>query len=355
MHPMCSATPDGDAARTADADANSDAAPVDSATDVPTDTAPPVPTFPLVDPPAGFGGLPSSPPLTLSNQTARTVSNLSITNTSGDCVVVHGGSDVVLEHLSIGPCSGHGIVIDSNVQRVTIRDVYVHDAGGNGVDGYQAHGVQILDSHFARVMSGAYLQSCDAVRFERNTALNVQGPIPRGQMIQFNQVRSADNVIRCNLLEDRPGESNPEDAINMFQSAGTTASPILIEGNRILGGGPSMSGGGILIGDGGGHDITARSNILVDPGQYGMAVPGGDHMTLASNRIYGRQQSFTNVGLYVWDQYMSSCTAITVTDNQVHWTANTGGDNGYWNGGNCGTIALSGNDWSAALTPAIIE
>ena len=196
--------------------------------------------FPIVDPPAGYDGLATSPALRVENATARTVSNLSITSDSGDCLVVTGGSDIVLEHLSIGPCAGNGIYLTGNVQRVTIRDVYVHDAVGAGVSGYEAHGVTITDSHFARVSSGAYFDRCDAIRFERNSVLDVRGPFPRGQVIQFNNVRSAGNAVRCNVGENRAGESNPEDAINMFESAGTASDPILIEGNRILGGGPSM-------------------------------------------------------------------------------------------------------------------
>jgi len=45
-------------------------------------------------------------------------------------------------------------------------------------------------------------------------------------------------------------------------------------------------GGGIMLGDGGGSNIVAKNNILVDPGQYGMAVSGGSYMPFAA---YSRQ------------------------------------------------------------------
>ena len=60
-----------------------------------------------------------------------------------------------------------------------------------------------------------------------------------------------------------------------------------------------MSGGGIMLGDDGGAYEVAERNVLVDPGQYGIGVASGNNMTVRDNRIYGRKQDFTNVGIYV--------------------------------------------------------
>lgn len=55
------------------------------------------------------------------------------------------------------------------------------------------------------------------------------------------------------------------DAINLYKSNGIAGDPIQVIGNRIRGGGPSTSGGGIMTGDQGGSYILV-SIILVNPG-----------------------------------------------------------------------------------------
>ena len=312
-------------------------------------------SFPIADPPPCFDGLPTAAPITLSGAAGKTIANVAITNPSGPCIVIHGGSDIVIEHVALGPCKGDGIVIDGGATRVTVRDSYVHDTVGNGVatDGVDA--VTVTGTTFARNSSGGYFLVSTHVRFERNAALDVQGPGPRGQLVQFDKVTGDGNVVRCNVMENHAGKSVPEDGINMFSSTGTAASPILVEGNRIKGGGPSMSGGGILLGDGGGAYEISRANVLADPGQYGTAVAGGSHMVIDGNRVFARKQPFTNTGIYVWDQYASSCTDVTVKGNVVDWTNRDGAKNPWWNGGNCAATTETGNDWSASLDATIVD
>ena len=332
-------------------DARSDASDAADAADAKAALA-----FPIADPPAGFTGLPSSAPITISGETGKTISHVSITNPSGPCIVVHGGADVVIDHVAIGPCKGDGIQIDGHAARVTVRDSYVHDTGGVGVSTYQVSGITVTGSWFARNSSGGYFLESDTILFEKNSILNVQGPMPRGQMAQLDKSNGG-NTIRCNIMENRPGESTPEDGINLYQSAGTSAAPILVEGNRIKGGGPSTSGGGILLGDGGAASAyqISRFNILADPGQYGTAVAGGSHMTIQGNLVYAKKQAFTNTGIYVWDQYKSSCTGITVKDNQVNWTNKDGANNPWWDGGNCSALVESSNDWKATFDATIVD
>ena len=54
-----------------------------------------------------------------------------------------------------------------------------------------------------------------------------------------------------------------------------------------------------------------------------------------NNKIYARQQPFTNNPLYVWNQYSTQCSNITVRGNRVNWTDKNGALNGGWNAGNC--------------------
>ena len=110
-----------------------------------------------------------------------------------------------------------------------------------------------------------------------------------------------------------------------------------------------------MLGDDGGSYQVAEGNDLVDPGQYGVAVSSGDHMSIRNNRVYARPQKFTNVGISVWNQYPHECRDITVEGNTVKWQSKTGRPNPYWNGRNCGAVAgIASNNFAAALTPAMI-
>src|SRR6185437_11141556 len=117
---------------------------------------------------------------------------------------------------------------------------------------------------------------------------------------------------------------------SLFKSSGTPQSPIIIKGNWIRGGGPSPSGGGIMLGDKGGSCLTASDNILVDPGQYGIAIAGGDHNAVINNIVYARSQQFTNVGIYVWGQAGQSVTDCTVTGNKIRYRNRNNNESGCW-------------------------
>ncbi|MFW5700948.1 MAG: T9SS type A sorting domain-containing protein, partial [Cyclobacteriaceae bacterium] len=99
-----------------------------------------------------------------------------------------------------------------------------------------------------------------------------------------------------------------------------------------------------------------KDNILVNPGQYGIAIAGGSSVQLIDNSIYGKQQSFTNVGLYVWNQDTSvSCANHIIAGNRVNWTNNNGKKNPSWNANNCGTIAgWDNNIWNANISSDIL-
>jgi len=184
---------------------------------------------------------------------------------------------------------------------------------------------------------------------------NMQGPMPRGQLVQFNKVSGPGNRITCNVGVNLIGESRAEDAINLYGSQGEPANPIQVIGNRITGGGPSLSGGGIMLGDGGGAYQVARSNVLSDPGQYGIGIAGGHDIEASGNMVYARQQPFTNVGVYVWNQdAASSCYNPRAGGNLVDWTAASGARTPASNAGNCGTVLdWSTNNWTAALSSSV--
>jgi hypothetical protein len=185
---------------------------------------------------------------------------------------------------------------------------------------------------------------------------NPRGPIPRGQFVQFDKVYGTDNKISCNFGRNEQGQGQPEDAISLYKSVGMPQSPITVTGNLIIGGGPSLSGGGIMLGDDGGSYQIAQDNVLVEPGQYGIGVASGDHMSILNNLVFSRRLPFTNVGIYAWNQYPHACHSIQIEGNKVHWISKTGRANPFWDGDNCGRIAgLQHNDFAAPLSPEIAD
>ena len=276
-------------------------------------------------------------------------------NPNGTCLTYQGIHDAIIENITIGPCANHGILlIDS--QRVTIRNVTIHDTGETGIYVRGSQSIDIIGNTITNSITGIVALASEAVNVSCNTLENVRGPIPSGQFVQFNDVHGPGNQISCNVGRSQPGFGKPEDAISTYRSSGVDASPIVISDNLIVGGGPSESGGGIMLGDDGGSNIVARSNVLVDPGQYGIAVASGKNMSILDNVIFGRRQAFTNVGISVWNQYPHDCRNITVSGNQVQWYAKTGAPNPFWDGENCGPIAdLARNDFAAPISPAIAE
>ena len=290
---------------------------------------------------------------------------IAVQNPNGACIVVkNGATHVTIRNSEIGPCKTHGVDIQTATD-VHVENVWIHTTTGNAVNANQASSLTVTKSCLDHVSTGVYAQQSTGVVVEANAVKNVQGPFPRGQLAQLNAASGPGNRIRCNVLDDVAGDSNPEDSINLYKSNGTAASPILVEGNRIRGGGPSTSGGGILLGDGGdsSHQI-ARGNVLADPGQYGVAIASGTDVTLDGNRVFSSQHAWSNVGLYVWNQYDSPCGPVLVTKNQVQWTSKTGQKNGFWDSSqspamptfpSCtSTTIASDNDWAAPLDANVV-
>ena len=237
----------------------------------------------------------NSAPISLSNKSNITISGIATTS-----ITLNNCSNITITNCKIGPNAGVGIQI------------------------YQCANVKVSSCYIFNVTSGVYAILSQGINVAYNQAKNMLGPYPRGQFVQFNNVTGTGNRVNYNKFQNVLGQSYPEDAINLYQSSGTYADPIQVNGNQIRGGGPSTTGGGIVLGDKGGSYVTAQWNILVDPGQYGMAIAGGTNMIMNSNTIYSKQLSFSNVGLLYWNQSGKSSSAITMKGNNINFTASGG-------------------------------
>lgn len=300
-----------------------------------------------------FAVLAADPPPT-SERRVVSQSGTTVADPKGSCLSFNGLTDAIIENVVIGPCGEHGIeLIDS--KRVLIRNVTIKGTVGSGVFVMGSQDIDVVDSQISDTITGVYAERSSAIRVSCNTIVNPRGPIPRGQFVQFNRVEGANSNVRCNIGRNEPAEGRvPEDGINLYKSTGTPQSPIIVEYNLLTGGGPSESGGGIMLGDSGGEFQIARNNTLVDPGQYGIAISSGNDIEVLNNKVFGRKQAFTNVGIYVWNQYPPACHSHTVSGNQVKWISKVGRANGWWNGRNCGAIeGVAGNNFAAPVDAGI--
>jgi hypothetical protein len=208
----------------------------------------------------------------------------------------------------------------------------------------------------ANVASGVYICTGSGISVTYNDIQNVQGPFPRGQMVQFNTVSGTGNRINYNTCDNISGQSNPEDLVNLFKSNGTINDPIQVIGNWLRGGGPSTSGGGLLAGDNGGSYQLFENNICVNTGNEGIEVAGGHDITVNNNTFYSPQTTVSGVGISVYNQCTTDqCYNITVQNNQINWTHYSGVLNNLYNAGNSGVIAgWSTNTYNPNLNSSIL-
>lgn len=272
-------------------------------------------------------------------------------------------NNIVIEGLEFSSANQRTITL-WNCENVIIKNCKFKDVDMK-VAIYAENGTNILvtDCTFENVL-GAFIAdgSKDNIRFEHNDIKNVLGTLRGGpaqsQAIQFRRTSGAGNNISYNVIENIEGESSPDDNINAFSAHGTPNSPMRITNNWIRGGGPSLSGGGIMLADHGGSYIIAEDNIVVNPGQYGMAIAGGQNITIRNNKIFSKKRPVANIGLYAnnWTESISGKSHnIKVENNNVNWTNRDGRQNTFWFNDNMKPIqGIETNKYNASLNESIL-
>lgn len=302
---------------------------------------------PPIDPP------PPPPP---SPRPVDTVRATYLTLPLGQMGTIANASGLVIKHKRFtNPNSGvNGGKIFSifDSQNIWFDSCYFGPSYDVAIDAYNVQGLKVTNSLFANNMTGVYATNCEDVQVNNNQFINPVGPFARGQAVQFNTVgtsASGQCWVRDNRIEAFMGESDPEDLININNSHGRSGAPIDVSGNILRGGGPSMSGGGILIGERGGSWNSIINNKAYNPGNYIFSVSGGSNNVMSNN--YGWMDThrdldvWSNVGFIIWAQNESTlvpCNPITFTNNSAYLVSTRFGANPYFDGGNC-TITDSGN------------
>lgn len=273
----------------------------------------------------------TSKPIVLNNIHNQTISGLKITNPSGHCIQL------------------------TNCSNITIENCKLSHAKGQGIDLYNCSKVTVINCTIDSAASGVYAGACTEIRVINNDVKNVFGPMPRGQMVQFAKVNGGGNCINYNIFENIPEQSFPEDAISLFMSNGIEGNPIQVVGNWIRGGGPSTSGGGIMTGDQGGSYILVKDNILVNPGQYGITIASGHHISIKNNKIFAEKMPFNSVGLSAYKQYPIDCYSDTIMHNEVNYKFKDSSLNNFLKKGDFGVITgWNSNTYNPALKSSIL-
>ena len=276
-------------------------------------TEPPV--TPPPPPPVGgiqYLSLPLGTPQTYRNKTNLVIENLRFTNPAGNILTFFDCSNITIRNCYFGASSGEGVSIER---------------GGN---------ITIENCLFANNRTMIYAnRTTGGIKVLNNQFVNAKGPFPRGQYVQFNTCTGAGNLVQGNRGECFDGRADPEEVVNLFSSSGTAASPITIKDNIFRGGGPSPSGGGMAAGDHGGDWLLIENNKLVNPGQQGIGVGGGNNVTIRGNQIYSEKKPWSNIGMFIWGQYEASCSNVNVSNNRVTFYNKNGVLNNWWWGGGC--------------------
>lgn len=306
-----------------------------------------------------FQALEQSGPLIVSASNV-VITGKRISNPGGPCLVLNVYvTNVVVENSEIGPCGTRGVDIHGYNNGITVRDNYIHDTVDPGVQLYEANDINVQYNRIEYAATGVYAQVSQAIDVNNNSFRNMRGPSPRGQAVQFNQVTGAGNRINDNRSVTDAGWSGALDTINIFSSSGLPSDPIQVNRNVIRGGGTDPSVGGIVLGDRTGAYIVADSNVLLEPGNFGIGVVSGHDIVVTRNIIFSRRlpsPSSNGAGVFVWNHYSGVCSDITVKSNQVDWPYISDTDIAYWSTGSCGVVTgWAENNWRAAIDPDVYQ
>ncbi|MBS1521983.1 MAG: right-handed parallel beta-helix repeat-containing protein, partial [Bacteroidetes bacterium] len=254
----------------------------------------------------------ASAPINLSNQ-----SNITI---SGDSINLGNGGTV-------------GIKL-SNCTNVHITKCKVMNSTNDGIQLNNCTNI-IIDSCFVtNVRAGVNAMYSTTVKVNNNQFLNMNGPFPSGNFVQFNNVSGGGCQIEYNHCEDVVGiAQHPQDGLSVYQSNGLPGDSIMVIGNYIRGGQVLHDSGGaagIVLGDVGGSYQVARYNVLVNPGSVGAQVQGGSHITMDHNTIYSSATTYTVVGIAYGNYSGAASTDVTMSYNKVKYFQTSGAELDAW-------------------------
>lgn len=253
---------------------------------------------------------------------AKSFTNLNTGVLSGDLVQVSGTGNILFKNCAFLASARNGITIFNFTGAIRFENcLFVSNKVAievtNSNCSFQADNCQCINPWGAGLCKGQFFQSATAT---------------------FNN-----SYIRDCSMKSFRGLASTEDWISLFGTNASSGSPFIIEDNLIQGGGPSISGGGIMLGDHGGSWAIVRNNKLNDPGNYQIAASGGFNYVVENNLAYSTNTGFSRIAMYAYGQQGFSCGSITWRNNGSFIY----NGNYWWNGDpdeQCGVI-IGADPW----------
>lgn len=287
---------------------------------------------------AGRSKTQTSQPSTGFNWAALTPQSPTMYNNAGTVVV----ENKSFTNLNSGVLDGD-LVRLLGTGNITFKNCYFGPAIRNGAtigDGFSGL-VRFEGCLFVSQKMGIEVSASNCtVQIENCQCINPWGaPVCKGQFFQAVNSTMTNSYIRNCAMENFVGLGSPEDWISFFGSGGTSSSRFIVENNHVRRGGPSRSGGGFMLGDHGGGYVTVRNNKFLDPGNYQIAVSGGNNFTIENNLAYSTNTGYVRIGMYAYGQQGYACSNV-IWQNNGMWIYN--GNSWYPGDGSpaesCGTI-----------------
>lgn len=169
---------------------------------------------------------------------------------SEPAISVNGFTGVQIKNVKINVALNRGIALNrANLAKIQNVRIYAYNditgiranpsANMTSINIESSNGVRIDGARLIGGSSGVYLVDSPNAYLTRIHGVNMKGPFPRGQLVQFN--RSDKGVLEdFSVINDRYN-SYPEDNISVFQSKGVRIKRGMIDGNN------SQSGVGVMI------------------------------------------------------------------------------------------------------------
>jgi parallel beta-helix repeat protein len=243
-----------------------------------------------------------------------------------------------------------------NCNNIHITKCKLQNSTLQGIRLYNCTNITVDSCFITNVQAGVAAIQSTAIKVNNNQFLNMNGPFPSGNFIQFDNVNGGGNQMNYNKCEDIAGVAqHPQDGLSIYQSNGLTGDSIQVIGNWIRGGQVQHDSGGaagIVLGDVGGSYQVARYNILVNPGSVGTQVQGGNHIKIDHNTIYSTSTPYTVVGIAYGNYSNLTSTDVTMSYNKVKYYNTAGNEmDEWWDPGT--TIQPAG--WTTNIQKASID
>lgn len=251
------------------------------------------------------------------------------TLTPQDSTNYTGGGKIELEH-KIFTADRVKFLVSTSLDSLILRECVFIGSTERAVDMFGVD-VFIVEDCYVELCGDGFKNSIGTGthRVRGNWFKNITGPSGgspiHGQSVQFITTPAPGMRINANYIWNGDEETaDPQDNINLFGTCtGTLANPINIDSNFLWSKGiDAQSGSGINAADDGGKHTYARYNVLMYPGNVGIAVARGDSNRLDNNVLYQPQEVVSNVGLLIWNAYGSgtaNCKFNRAYNNRVYW------------------------------------